>query len=323
MNGVPARLCRYRSLDESLFRREMDALKDSYLYAPSFRKMNDPMEGFYQLGGNEDYFLKTWLGAEDEYRKLHKMASDIFDRLAIISLSQTTLDYPLWAYYASSFSGMCLEFDTSILQVGGLQGENLVKVVYQSEELPALGLMRFASESGREELVKRISIKREEWVHEKEWRFVVGEEGKRYYRDDAIKRVLLGPKIDPRFESEILELLSNRPVQVLKGSIEGMSMHFDVIQDACELEKCERVGEGAFEPENDLYGEEIKEFLKVPFERLVEKCKEISRLPNMDSFGGVGVSKERRLFLWTSYRLRSGTSAYERVYFDEYLNPLG
>ncbi|MFO2375847.1 DUF2971 domain-containing protein, partial [Pseudomonas aeruginosa] len=61
-----------------------------------------------------------------------------------------------------------------------------------------------------------------------------------------------------------------------------MSMHFDVIQDACELEKCERVGEGAFEPENDLYGEEIKEFLKVPFERLVEKCKEISRLPNMD-----------------------------------------
>ncbi len=166
--------------------------------------MNDPMEGFYQLGGNEDYFLKTWLGAEDEYRKLHKMASDIFDRLAIISLSQTTLDYPLWAYYASSFSGMCLEFDTSILQVGGLQGENLVKVVYQSEELPALGLMRFASESGREELVKRISIKREEWAHEKEWRFVVGEEGKRYYRDDAIKRVLLGPKIDPRFESEIL-----------------------------------------------------------------------------------------------------------------------
>lgn len=47
----PPKLFRFRPLDDSLLEREMDALGDSYLYAPSFAAMNDPMEAFYETGG--------------------------------------------------------------------------------------------------------------------------------------------------------------------------------------------------------------------------------------------------------------------------------
>ena len=53
--NTPNKLDRYRPLDDKLFNRELNALRDSYLYAQSFSSMNDPMEAFYETGGTGDW----------------------------------------------------------------------------------------------------------------------------------------------------------------------------------------------------------------------------------------------------------------------------
>lgn len=47
---TPTKLYRYRPLDDALLDCELGALRDSYLFAPPFAAMNDPMEAFYEAG---------------------------------------------------------------------------------------------------------------------------------------------------------------------------------------------------------------------------------------------------------------------------------
>lgn len=47
-------------------------------------------------------------------------------------MSTTHLDYPLWAYYASNFEGMFLEFDAQELAIADLYQHSLMPVVYDS-----------------------------------------------------------------------------------------------------------------------------------------------------------------------------------------------
>jgi hypothetical protein len=51
---TPSALYRFRWLDIHTFEREMIALENSYLYAPPYSAMNDPMEAFYETGGSGD-----------------------------------------------------------------------------------------------------------------------------------------------------------------------------------------------------------------------------------------------------------------------------
>lgn len=329
---APNRLYRYRPLSDNgnLLERELSALRDSYLYAPLFEQMNDPMEAFMPMGGDSDHIFDEvvkpiGLRTEDYYDGIRLLIK----QLGLVSFSSTHEYLPMWAYYASDFGGMCLEFDAERLAVGDFQNEHLLEVTYEREALPALAIEIVLQGPGdqrfKSELLKRLNRKRIEWKHEQEWRYVTGATGKKHYLDDALTRVYLGPRVKPDHAARVCEVLKNRPVEVMRGEIRGFELHFSTLQPAASLPQCERVGRGKFDPANDLYlDDDLKGFLGSHFDRLMDICRNTALRPNMEDFGGVGISstKKQSIFLSTRYKLRSGRDVYHKRYFDKSCNLL-
>lgn len=320
----PNSLFRYRSLGDDLIERELNALQNSYLFSPSFSSMNDPMEAFYETGGVGDRILKALLpSAKNGLDSMYKTLSDLIDNLALISFSTTHEDLPLWAYYASNFGGICLEFDTTALSVGDLQNEKLHPVTYSRTALPPISLGDLASDQIESTTIARITRKRSEWAHEKEWRFITGKVGPKYYLDDTLKRVFMGPRINPIHARRICEILDRRPVEVLQGEIRGFELTFHTVKPPTSLAQCERVGKGKFERTESLYAEEeLKKFLSVPFETLLEQCRCTALRPNTEQLHGVDIAADKKelIYFWTSFKLRSGREVWQKRYFDRYLN---
>jgi len=319
----PSKLYRYRPLDDALLDRELGALRDSYLFAPSFAAMNDPMETFYETGGPSDRIIDAMLAlGGKKTADMYAIVTETVDRFALVSLAGTYENLPMWAYYGNNFAGMCLEFDTVDLAIGDFQNERLRQVTYARSALPPLTMADMASERLEEAVIARITRKRSEWSHEKEWRFITGQVGPKHYLDDALRRVFLGPRVKPEHAAQVCDVLDRRPVEVLQGHIKGFELRFRSIKPARPVEECERVGAGRFDPAEDLFAEkELKEFLAVPFEALIEECRRTALRPNMDDFAGIDVagSDKAAIYIWTTYKLRSGRKVYQKGYFDSRL----
>lgn len=182
-----------------------------------------------------------------------------------------------------------------------------------------------APERLEEAVIERIARKRIEWAHEKEWRFITGAVGRKYYLDDALCRVFLGPRVNPDHAARVCEVFDRRPVEVLQGEIKGFELTFRTIKPAHRVEDCERVGTGRFDPAEHLYAEkELREFLAVPFDELVAECRRIALRPNTEELTGVDIagSDKNSIYICTKYKLRSGREVYDKRYLDNRLQPV-
>ncbi len=307
--NTPQKLYRYRPLTPELFQREVETLRQSYLYAAPFASMNDPMEAFYETGSSSDRLVND----------LYGMLRSTTANFALVSFSATSGDLPLWAYYASNFAGMCLEFDTGLLSVGDFQNEGLHPVTYALEPLPPLDLASVAETKG---IVARICRKRSEWAHEKEWRYVTGTAGPKHYLDDALTRVFLGPRVAPEHAKAVCDALKSRPVEVLQGHIDAYRLTFETLQSPCPLSDCERVGAGTCDPDSDWFAEEeLRSFLGTRFDELVDLCSKLAKRPNMEGFSTIAMASGEppRICVVTIYRLRGGGRVYDRAYLSKEL----
>lgn len=318
----PPRLYRYRPCDKEVLEREMEALGESFLFAPSFASMNDPMEAFVEVGGELDAVLTRLTPcAAETLGNLYAQVTGMVGKAGLISFSATHTDLPLWAYYASNFAGFCLEFDTDALPLGDLQGEQLHQVTYAQDALPSVSMSTLLS-AAREPgtlVTERLSRKRREWAHEREWRYITGRVGRKYLLDTALRRVYLGPRMQQAYKDRICSIFADRPVEVLGGVVHGFELKFETIQPAAALAASARVGQCRFDPQEDLCSEkELRAFLEVPFEVLVSECERLALHPNMDGFTGIDVagSVPGAMFIWTSYRLRNGREVYRQRYYD-------
>jgi hypothetical protein len=318
----PSRLFRYRSLAGAGWAREAEAMRNAYLWSPRFSQMNDPMEAFYELGGAGDQAVDRLLQtAGKSTADMYEMAKTVIDRLCLVSFSSTPVDLPLWAYYGGNFAGVCLEFDTDRLFVGDLQGESLVPVTYAETALPPLQLWELTS---MEAVTGRLSRKRIEWAHEKEWRVLTGAEGPRHYIDEALVRVHLGPRIDKDHARQIRALFDGRPTEVVQGRVNGFSLGFELVQPPTAATRYTRVGSGTLDLDALLWSrDEFEAFLTVPVEQLVEELRRIAGQPNVDAVADCMVSVTRpALLVQVEQKLRNDRIVYERRYYDSRLQRL-
>lgn len=322
----PSSLFRYRPLTDDLLERELDALRESYLFSPSFSMMNDPMEAFYETGGPIDgLFDASVEGAGKKIEDLYAQFGSILTEMGLVSFSTSHENLPLWAYYASDFAGMCLEFDRDTLAIGDFQDGRLRRVVYDRQALPPVSIIDFGKGGIEEALIARVIRKRIEWAHEQEWRIVVGNVGKKYHLDDALRRVYLGPRVKKNHSARIFEVLEHRPVEIFQGEVNGFNLVFRSVKSAVEPEKCEGVGSRRFDVGKDLYAEsELRDYLTVPYEMLVEKCRIDARRPNVNGFSGIDLTGDNppKVYYWTAFKLRNGKVAYQKQYFDKNLKLL-
>lgn len=322
----PATLYRYRPLgDTGLVKRELEAICGSYLYAPRFEQMNDPMEALFEFPGLDDPMGKLLPDSFLSYgNEALKQTAATARSSGLISMSGTHLDYPLWAYYGSNFGGMCLEFDTQELAISDLPEDSLVPVIYDSNAPIPVTFELLALSDPMEVVISRLTQKRAEWQHEKEWRYLAGREGRKLYTDPALKRIYLGPRIEPEAKAAIVDAMKSRPVEIHEGSVRGYEVEFCCIKESTPWRECERTGAGRFDPGQELSSEkELRAVLGENYEALERKCNELSTHPNVESIDGAYPTNDRSgVRVTATYRLRDGRDIYYNHFFDIDMNPM-
>jgi hypothetical protein len=181
-------LYKYRSI--SNFERLMDILFRNRLFACSYDKLNDPMEGYFRYSGfSVDYV--------DELRKEKQ-------RTVICSLSQTYKDGLMWSFYADEHKGCCIE-----LEVTGKKDWRRIPVNYTVIPASIDDTMKSSVLSSMDYILSTKSLS---WENEQEIRYVKAlEKNSKRTLSIKIHRVILGiktPLEDERLIRKVVETIN-------------------------------------------------------------------------------------------------------------------
>ncbi len=200
-------------------KRDLESLKSDYFYAPHPSQLNDPFEGRF----DESLFYTRLDELEKNYRQSTssiKEAADVVfakirENVGIFSLSKTQIDELLWAYYADSHCGFCIEYDfeklTALKQI-------TASFDVDYKEYSPMGNIDPSNELNAAEILKDTSgTKSLSWEHEKEYRICVEPVGIFNYDFHAVKAIYFGLRM-PRFSKDLGEGNTELPEALAKVS---------------------------------------------------------------------------------------------------------
>ncbi|MBE6302957.1 MAG: DUF2971 domain-containing protein [Bacteroidales bacterium] len=188
--------------DEKGNRRDTISLVRGELYAPKLKDLNDPFEGSVDLPNaeSESYWVTPLL--QQSYK------------VGVYSMSkQKEENFPcnelLWAHYANSHQGFCIEYDldkldTSITDIIDYR----IDVKYQ-ENKPTI----LPNDSIEEKIKKAFSTKSLPWAYENEYRLVFGSSGVKKVAYEAIRAIYFGLKMSLTERNAIINGLKHKGVK--------------------------------------------------------------------------------------------------------------
>ena len=162
----------------------------------------------------------------------------------IYSLSKTEKDELLWAYYANSHKGFCIEYDLEILLK--IKSVNLNCIVQYDENLPKLNFSSVFHHNSISKLTKLIlGTKSKRWLHEEEIRIIINHLGKVEYDARAVKAIYFGfkmPKtyldlhennmklpneLSPVCQEQVMEAMKGRGIKYFQMKLKSNSYEFE------------------------------------------------------------------------------------------------
>lgn len=184
---LPPRLHRYCRLDRrDDMENEISAFRQRYLYASTYKNMNDPMEGFYSPSNR----LKN----EPRWRELYREILNAKRATGIACFSETFDNELMWAHYAENYRGICIAYSATKLKECLPDSARLVRIAYGESPI-------YLSKHDREDTIKAaqkiLSQKKYNWAYEREWRVMGDHPGHLLYQGDVVTRCI------PRFANSI------------------------------------------------------------------------------------------------------------------------
>lgn len=151
----------------------------------------------------------------------------------------------MWAHYADSYSGVCIEYDLSNLK----EFPSLIYPIEYVEKRPSILLedigiisVDFDNPDQRikkgkvntDRLLNMLLTKHTDWKYEKEWRIINFEDkpyATRFIKLPYIKSITIGKNIDPICKGMIIDYCNANeiPCYVIKASKEGYKLERDII----------------------------------------------------------------------------------------------
>jgi hypothetical protein len=219
---LPHRLYRYRSLvprdpyisPYDLLRREIEAIKEPYLWCSEFRMLNDPMEGFYRPS--------TRLQKVNNYEERVNQLLERKLNVGIVSFSDNRDNELMWAHYAGNYSGICIAYRTVGLVAGLPDDVALVRLGYDSRP-PRIGNGDFAN------IRVILSQKKESWTYEREWR-VLGPLGKVVITTRCVTHIYLGARVNPDHKINIRDELKGTDISISQMEVNGYRHNWQLVQ---------------------------------------------------------------------------------------------
>lgn len=173
INEFPSTLLKFKALDDYSLDRIKKIITNKRIRCSNLWRLNDAMEGVYQLSIND----------------LHKL-DDIYtkkDQYFICSFTHPdSLESPLfWGYYANGFKGIAIEIKLNN------EDKKYFKKVKYVDRSPIL--KNSSNTSNSDEIIEIITTKLKFWENENEYRYIIEENtSKDVYYDVHIKRIIIG-----------------------------------------------------------------------------------------------------------------------------------
>ncbi|HIR36887.1 MAG TPA: DUF2971 domain-containing protein [Candidatus Limisoma gallistercoris] len=185
-------------------KRDTEQLSQNLLYAPDIRMLNDPFEGSVDLpkAYKHDYWVTPVI------QKLY--SAGIYS----LSKPKSNETFPcnelLWAHYANSHKGFCIEYDLDKLSNYSscvFDVENVIEVTYESER-PSVSEVDNMSQIQK----KVFGTKSLAWKYENEIRIVFEKSGEKIIPDNAIMGIYFGLRITLEDRRDIIKRLSKQNI---------------------------------------------------------------------------------------------------------------
>ena len=177
----PQRLYRYRSLKK--FERELQAIKEGYIFCAAYDTLNDPMEGVFR---SSKVFRDS-----DDYHDTRRAIVDNKTLIGLSSFSEVHDHELMWAHYADQYRGICIAYSFGKL-LDNLSADVTFVRMYYNEMVP---IVRHGLHEPDDAAKMVLSYKNYRWLYEREWR-MFGSLGKEECGDKScVTHVYLGSRI--------------------------------------------------------------------------------------------------------------------------------
>lgn len=139
----------------------------------------------------------------------------------VCCFSESHSHQALWAYYANCYKGFCIQYhlETLISLIGFCWGHGAFPVNYSEDR--TISSMEILNTDNVTPAARSFTTKHPDWAHEKEWRLVQQEKsGKFYHTPNAISGIILGPRIAPVYEAQLVEICRYKGIPYSKARFE-------------------------------------------------------------------------------------------------------
>ncbi len=227
---------KYRFGDDDTFERDLKSIERNTFFAPCSENLNDPCENLVlkdnykrQIGLIKKVFGQKY---NDNYNQLDSAFENFIERknhVGIYSLSQTYNDELLWAHYANSHKGFCIEYDFNLL-LNNYSNEKLYNFAVKYSNFPPQLSLTNALSKDLFYIVKKISgTKSKRWKYEQEYRIVINKCGIQMYDHKALRGIYFGLRMEEKRKNEIMRRLGGRGINFYQIRQKNGSYGFEAI----------------------------------------------------------------------------------------------
>lgn len=211
---------KYRGGDEQIFKRDLIAIEKNYFWGSNFNQLNDPCETLISSDKFKSLtrsFVKLInRNAELELGKVHEALDNVILRgkeIGIYSLSESYNDELLWAHYANSHKGFCIEYDLDLLLESYPTDRVSSFPIKYSKNPPEVGVSDMSDKEMISIVKKLAGHKSERWKYEKEHRIITDKSGEHAYNFRAIKAIYFGLRMPEPWKEEMMNRLKGRGIE--------------------------------------------------------------------------------------------------------------
>lgn len=212
---------KYRGGNDEIFERDLNALEKNYFWSSKFEDLNDPQENLIITDKfiNQSGLLGRFLGkrSSEALSKVQESLKNILshnNRIGIYSLSKSSIDELLWAHYANSHKGFCIEYDLDLLMNSYVYENKYSFPVIYNENPSELSLKDISSASKNNDLIQKIfGSKSKKWEYEEEYRIITDDFGVHSYDFQAVKAIYFGLRMLDSQKAEIINRLKGRNIK--------------------------------------------------------------------------------------------------------------
>lgn len=197
-------LYKFKSLDE--FEFIADIIMNNRLYSTEFTNLNDPMEGVFEYDNTVDRSIIERIVGE---KRKHK----------ICALTKNYHNPILWAHYANSFKGICIEveIDEKILTPHEITYGSFTPIISAEYD----NIINFRQEPDQW-AISALTRKYEDWAYEEEVRLLNNKQNVYIEKGVSVKSILFGVHTSSIYK-QVIEKITPTNVNLFYTTLDNLS----------------------------------------------------------------------------------------------------